>query len=216
MFTKETPWLDPLHSILQKTDISLHIERLVDSRVASIFESLRSLGRATDATDSDAQILTESDLHAGIGAAQYQLFQLEDGLGDILSECLRVTMLAFLTTTLQLPKIKIRYHYAAKRLRELCLAIESSTPQMREMMFWILMMGATAFFDPEELWLREKWQLDVLPITKDLQWEQARQLLKRYIWIDHCNTIAGQYIFKVLNRGLDIPVHITENNNRDS
>ncbi|KAH8664709.1 hypothetical protein BX600DRAFT_464892 [Xylariales sp. PMI_506] len=194
---------EPLFSfdgIAQIMIITRYVQSVADPRVASIFEFLQYLGRSTDATVSGAQIITESDLHRGITAVQYRLLELQGDLPDIISECLRMAMLAFLTTTFQLMGMRIRYGYAAERLRELCLGVESSTPQMRELMLWVLMIGTVAFFDHEEPWIREKWRLDIFPITKELQWDQTRRLLERYIWVDRFNAIRGQYVYDKLNR----------------
>lgn len=146
--------------------------------------------------------VTEHDIHSSVHFAQYRLFELENSLDDIYSECLRITMLAFLATTFQLSGARIRYKYAAKKLRELCMAVHASTHTSRELMFWILMIGALAFFEHDDQWLREKWKLDVLPLTKDLQWDQAEQILMQYVWISSCHSNAGQRIFDEISRSV--------------
>jgi hypothetical protein len=116
-------------------------------------------------------------------------------LNDLISECIRVSLLAFLTTTFQILGSRITYDHITRRLRELCRAVEVSSEDSRQLMFWVLMVGTMALFDSDEPWLRAKWDIDVLPLTRGLQWAAAKQLLQRFIWMDACNEKAGKDIF---------------------
>jgi hypothetical protein len=69
-------------------------------------------------------------------------------------------------------------------------------------MFWVLMVGTIALFDCGEPWLREKWRSDVLQLTRQLQWKDAKRLLKTFIWIDACNEIAGMAVFDKMMQDL--------------
>jgi hypothetical protein len=155
-----------------------------------------------DAT-SGQRVMIASDFHAGFMSIQYRLFELHNKLEDITSEWIRVAMLASLTTTFQVLGSRIKYEYLTKRLRELCCAVEVSTDQLRRVMFWVLMVGRVALFDGGEAWLREKWRLEVLPLTRELQWKDAKGLLKEFIWIDACNEKAGIAVFDKMMQDLD-------------
>ncbi|RDW79356.1 hypothetical protein BP6252_03994 [Coleophoma cylindrospora] len=178
------------------------IENLVDDRVAAIFQDLQGLARSMNAATSSQRVMLASDFHAGVMSIQYRLFKLHSKLNDIISEWIRVAMLASLTTTFQVMGSRIKYQYLSNRLQELCCAVEVSTEELRPVMFWVLMVGTVALFDSEEPWLSEKWRLDVLPLVRGLQWEDAKRLLKRFIWIDACNGKAGRAIFNKIIQDL--------------
>jgi hypothetical protein len=140
-----------------------------------------------------------SELHAGLLKTQYNLFELQGLLDNIISECLRVAMLAFLATTFQVLGSRLQYKHVSNRLRELCCAVEVSTEPLRAVMFWVLMVGTIALFDSDELWLRDKWRSDVLPLTRGQQWADAQRLLQTFIWIDVCNDKAANHIFEKMS-----------------
>ncbi|KAE9382213.1 hypothetical protein N431DRAFT_394076 [Stipitochalara longipes BDJ] len=172
------------------------INDLVDTRIAAIFRNLQNITRTINHATSSKHMIQSSKLHAGVLTAQYQLLGLESKRHDVLSECVRVTLLAFLTTTFQILGSRIKYKHITNQLRELCQAIEVSTEQLREVMFWVLMMGAVALFDSDEPWLRDKWRADVLPLTRGWQWTNAERLLKKFVWIDAINEKAGKDVFE--------------------
>ena len=192
---------------LRLFDTKSIVHDLVDSRVARIFESLQEFGQAVNSVPTCRRKLSELHIHHAIGEAHYRLFRLEGCLRDTLSECLRVAMLAFLSTTFQLPGTRIRYNSARTKLQGLCLAVEATTPRLQELMFWIIMMGAIAFFDREDAWLEMKWKSDLSSITTGLRWDQAEELLKQYIWIDRCNSDAGRILFKEMTLKVDQGAH---------
>ncbi|CAH0019617.1 unnamed protein product [Clonostachys rhizophaga] len=162
---------------------------------------LTLLGMAINtAASAQSEGIQKYEVHAGIFVAQYRLWQLQGTMSDILGECIRIEMLGFLTTTFSLMNSRIRYDHATNQLKVLCCAIEVSTQQLRPLMLWVLMVGTLAFFDPDEEWLREKWRSGVLPLIEELQWLEAREYLKDFLWIDSCNDTKGQILFEKLGR----------------
>ncbi|RSL53945.1 hypothetical protein CEP53_007598 [Fusarium sp. AF-6] len=177
------------------------LDILQDTRLVSIFLNLQFLvQRLNHATASAPHSMLESELHAGIWTAQYQLLELQGAVEDVLGECFRMTMLAFLTTTFNVMGMRIKYKYSSNQLRNLCCAVEPSTERLGHAMFWILMIGGLAFFDNDETWLRDKWKWEVLPLIRGLEWEEARELLQEFIWINHCNDAVGRLFFEEMKK----------------
>ncbi|KAJ3541911.1 hypothetical protein NM208_g4377 [Fusarium decemcellulare] len=175
---------------------------LQDARLVSIFCNLQFFAhRLNHATSSSDHNMLESELHAGIWTAQYQLLDLEGTIPDFMGECFRVAMLAFLTTTFSVMGMRIKYTYASNQLQNLCRAIEASTERLRHAVFWILMIGGMAFFDHDETWLHDKWEWEVLPLTQDLEWEEARELLQEFLWINHSNDKIGRVFYERMRKG---------------
>lgn len=174
----------------------------MDHRVADIFQDFQGLAQIMNAATSGQQVMLASDFHAGAMSIQYRLFNLHNKLDDIISEWIRVALLASLTTTFRVMGSRIKYKYLTNRLRELCRAVEVSTEELRHVMFWVLLVGTITLFNSDEPWLHEKWRLDVLPLTRGLQWKDAKQLLGRFVWIDACNNMAGIAIFDKMMQNL--------------
>lgn len=195
----ESP-LAPCTKYAVKVESNQSISGLVDARLGAVYDSLQSLAQRLNETTSGRVVMTELHLHDGVLMSQYQLFELRGTLSNNLEECVRIVILAVLTTTFRIVGTRIRYRHAADRLRELCLAIEASTPQLRELMFWMLMIGAIAFFDYDEPWLRRKWESDVHPITKNSSWKDARKRLEGFIWINSYLDEPGKLIFDQMRR----------------
>jgi hypothetical protein len=168
------------------------VDDLVDARLAIIFHQVQRLARKlNDRATKGAPAVTESEAHQGLIAAQYGLFRLQGQLAEPLEECLRLAMLATLTTFFQVVGSRIAYKHATDRLREQCLAVEITTPRVGDVMFWILMMGGMAFFDWEEPWLVERLHRT----TSSLHWNDARRHLRRFIWIDIVHDRQAQPLF---------------------
>lgn len=180
------------------SDSEQRVDGLVDCRVAAIFRDLQHLARRTNKATSGQ----ESELHAGLWTAQYRLFQLAGGLDDIVGECLRVAMLTFLATTFQVLGSRIRYEHVTNRFRVLCCAIETSTQQLQELMFWMLMVGTMVLFDHDEPWLCEIWRFLVLPLTRGQEWVDVQGRLQSFIWINVSNESIGKQTFEKMRRNL--------------
>ena len=148
------------------------LDDILGDELPAIFRDLQYLAQRVNHAKSPGHDMQESELHGAIWLAQYRLLQLHGTLQHLITECMRVAMLAFLTTTFRVLGSRVAYRCAADQLRNLCCTIEISTDQMRRLMFWVLMIGLIAFFDHDEQWLSEKWR-DVSPVTQGLEWTDA-------------------------------------------
>ena len=152
-------------------------------------------------TFRNKQRRSESEFQTAICSFQYRLLQLQATLDTVLSECLRLAMLAFLITTFQFPGVRAQYPYLADRLRECCLAIEvGAKPEQRDLMRWLLVIGAISVFDLEEdteQWMLERWKTEVGSVG----WEEARVRLKEIMWIDALQDGIGKKAFERMNSG---------------
>ncbi|KAL4916376.1 hypothetical protein BDW62DRAFT_105758 [Aspergillus aurantiobrunneus] len=141
------------------------------------------------------------EFHTVICSFEYRLLQLQGALVDTASECLRLTMLAFLITTFQFPGVRARYPYLADRLREACCALRTLTEQkldIRGLVRWILIVGAISVLDVDterERWMGEWWRAAV----DDTEWNETRAQLKQMMWIDVLQDKIGRAAFEQLN-----------------
>lgn len=130
--------------------------------------------------------------HHSIHSIQSRLLELDGHLPDHVAECVRLGMLALLTTTFRLPGPKIRYTYLHKRLAEQLQAVRPETVSARKMVFWSLMMGMVAIFELDEVWLRGVWDR---VRGEETEWNEVRQGLKSAIWIDFIHDEPGKGVF---------------------
>jgi hypothetical protein len=85
-----------------------------------------------------------------ICSIRHRLLRLQSTLDGILGGCLRLAMLVFLATTFPVSGTKVRYPYLASRFRECCRAVEAATPQLQDLMLWLLTVGATSIYGVDE------------------------------------------------------------------
>ncbi|KAH6646693.1 hypothetical protein BKA67DRAFT_663094 [Truncatella angustata] len=182
----------------------LEMYGLKDHRIAAIFRDLQHytdlINRASTAEDRRPA----AEFQNVLCSVQYRLVQLRGSLGDIPAECLRLAMLAFLTTTFRVPGQSSRYPHLAGRFRECCLALEVATPQLRDLTLWFLIVGAMALYDggeeeeeEEQEWLRRRWSGCV---PDDMTWSRARVRLKNIMWIDAIHDWSGERAFMALSQ----------------
>ena len=130
-----------------------------------------------------------------LNSIQSRLFALEDEPLDVMEECLRLSLLALLSTTLQLPSRKTSASHFKLRFQRQCLQLWKSGSTMEHIIFWILMVGLVSVFEEDELWLVNIWQN--LSLSR-LPWDEAKLELKNYIWVECLHDELGRKGFTAL------------------
>jgi hypothetical protein len=170
------------------------VDGLVDGRLVVIFRDLRYFAGLMNAATGSNRRLRDTEFQNFICSIQYRLLQLQSTLDGTLGECLRLAMLAFLTTTFQIPGTKVQYPYLASRFRECYCVVEAATSQLQNLVLWLLTVAAISVYGVDEPWLRERWQVDV----PSLVWPEARRRLQEIMWIDAIHDEPGRYAFGVM------------------
>jgi len=129
-------------------------------------------------------------------STQYRLLQLQLTPSNILGECLRLAMLAILTTAFQTPGTKARYPFLADKYRDYCCALDFADPRVRDMIIWFLMIGCVSLYDADEPWLQKRW-LQAVPQSS---WPEARENLQQYIWVSKIHDEIGNRVFDLLSQ----------------
>ncbi|KAK7416875.1 hypothetical protein QQX98_004933 [Neonectria punicea] len=172
------------------------VESLQDWRLTNIFQDLQHLTLSINEHVGSNVLFSGKSFQICVSSVQTRLLGLQGCLNDVLAEALRLGMLTFLSTTFQVPAHKVPYKYLARQLRMSCHAIEPSTPELRDILFWLLMMGLISALDVDELWVRNKWD-----VTCDLNssWVDARERLRTVMWINCIHDEEGRRLFEKLN-----------------
>lgn len=172
---------------------------MLDPLIWPVFYDVQVFASALNDKSATKPHQSEVDFQTEIFSLHYRLIQLEGSLQGLTSECIRLAMLALLTTTLQLPGTRTAYPRLADQLRHCCQAIDvSHDDKMQRLIEWVLLVGAVSVFDVEveRSWMQETWLVDVSSVAT---WEGKRKDIKKYIWIDGLHDNAGKKAFKALS-----------------
>ena len=169
-----------------------------NTELAGVFKDLQLLCSILNSDCPQRDALSPTDYQSRICSAQYILLRLQGSLDTVLAECLRLTMLAFLATTFQIPGTKFHYPYLARCWRDCLCALEVARLDHREIFFWMMTMGAMSVFAEDSTWLRDRWQCVAPP---HMAWDEARGQLKAFLWIDAIHDQHGLQSFDALDPG---------------
>lgn len=163
--------------------------------LVTIFGHLRYFaGLLNLAAVSSKHRLLDNDFQNCYCWLQYRLLQLQNTFDNAFDESLRLAMLAFLTTTFQIPGKRVVYPYLSRRFQECYLAVDINTPKLQYLSLWTLVVGAMSVWDAEEPWLGERWGT----VVGESTWPEIRGQLKDILWIDFLHDKAGKRVFDSL------------------
>lgn len=183
------------------------MDGLIDERIILIFQRLQQMTLRINKQRAGGKLLDSYMFQASCESIWSQLLNLKESLQDVMSECLRLGLLAVLTTivlrvpddrTIRGSRAKL-YPYMADRFRTACLATEL-TPKLGVLMFWLLAVGAMSVLDvDEEGWLVEKWRETVETVPKvKVGWEDAKECLEGVVWVEDIHDEVGRQIYTEL------------------
>ena len=169
----------------------LRIDQLVnDTRLVAAFNDLQCLSRKVNSHFARHARLTGFAFQDPLSSIQVRLLHLQNCLPDSLSECLRLGMLAFITTTFRIPKGRVPYAYLEKHLRSAFQAIEPSGTDMQEILFWLIIVGCISVFQGDEPWIQDRWMRVAGP---HIGWSvMCKQRLERVMWLGAIHNQLGQ------------------------
>lgn len=137
-----------------------------------------------------------------VHSIQSRLLALQDVLGYGVAECMRLGMLAVLTTTFRLPSRKMPHAYLESQLRWNLQLAADMTSGSRVMLTWVLMMSVIAVFEVSEPWILKLWRT----LVDEQSWSTMRSTLQRLIWIRCIHCESGMKVFTKLEhlRHIDV------------
>ncbi|CAH0023355.1 unnamed protein product [Clonostachys rhizophaga] len=190
-FKKPLPSENPVYGLIPELSGAKFV---VDSRLATVFGDLQYFSALLNTAVVRKQTISDRQFHEIVCSIQRRLMRLQATLPDLLEECFRLGMLAFLATLFQVPRTPCSYPYLETRLKEACQSIET-TPDRRDLHLWLLMVGAMTVYKPEDPWLRDRWLSDVSPST----WPEVRGRLQDIVWVNALHDRPGRQVFDVMS-----------------
>ncbi|KAF2636854.1 hypothetical protein P280DRAFT_472739 [Massarina eburnea CBS 473.64] len=157
-----------------------------------VYNDLRHLTNLINDHIAAGTLMSTEMFHSAIHSIQSRIIYLEGMMEDGVAECLRLGMLACLTTTFRLPGRKMEYTYLKERLRDMLQGVRIPSLGAQRMVFWALMMGIVAVFEADEQWIPHVWSRVV---GERMNWEEARKRLRNGIWITCVHDAPAEQVF---------------------
>lgn len=189
----------PLDASSQFTNSTL-FSIIVDLRLAIVVQDLKHLVDLINGHLDRGSLLSGLLFQDSLGSIQARLVQLQHHLKDTSDECLRLGMLAFISTTLRIPGAKFPYKYLAEKLRSACQTFALETPTDEHLLFWLLMVGSISVFEADEPWSLPLW---LRLGASRLSWEDAQSRLQTTMWIDKLQGTLAQAALTKLSHNID-------------
>lgn len=182
-----------IHSDPPPTNKFTHCFR--DRRLAIVFQDLRHLANLINHHSRNNTRLSGDTFQDAISSIQFRLLRIKPNLNNETDETLRLGMLAFLSTTFRVPGRRVPYAYLTKQMQASCKTLEPNTRELKELLTWLIIVGAISVLEPDEPWLRAKWKLAVDP---EASWDDISQALQDVMWISCIHDESGIHAFQKL------------------
>ncbi|KAF7560023.1 hypothetical protein G7046_g4130 [Stylonectria norvegica] len=190
-----SPFFKVPRSIFHSSAGTECLTTIVDPRLAIVFRDLEELVYSVNEHNSRNSLLGGSLFQTCLESIQARLTQLQDQIQNSTDQCIHLGMLAFLSTTLQVPGKRFPYTYLAGRLRDAYQTLPASLSELKNVALWLLIVGAISVLEPDEPWLRSLW---AEVVVSGLTWEEARKQLQGVMWIECIHEELGRAAFAKL------------------
>jgi hypothetical protein len=180
----QPPQEDPLSECLQTVDVKLR----------NVYADTRDFARAANAFINGKGKFRAEVFQEAVMSIQYRLLLLEYSFEtQPFEEILRIGLLAFQTSAfLLIPGLMLNCDFLKGRLRLAVDSLEASTPAMRDLKLWLLLVGCVATMDVGDAWLVSK--VKELTVGEG-DWEQVRERMRAIMWIDAVHDVPGKQMF---------------------
>lgn len=147
------------------------------------------------AAESKRKIPQETLLNT-MASVMYRLLNLEFAFGS-LDEAVRLGLLGFCSHVfLQWSRVRLPHHHLSKTYKDCLLGLRDPAPP--QMSLWLLLIGdVSLFYEEDEQWLRP-WLHTILYLCGATSWDEARVIMKAFLWIDFVQDGAGAKAFHSL------------------
>lgn len=197
-------WKPLFPAILPLADDRLLLHRWVpelDLTVVDIFHDMQQVAHLVVAAYDERKLLAMPRFQTYMHSCQARLLHAKCRLHDYLSEALRVSLLAFMTTCFSASGRPLLYKsltsgiiFAIHRFKRAC----RKSPMAGEyytLILWMLMMAKLANPEENHAWMQMEWD-ELLEELGDWTWRSARASLRRVLWIPALHDVSGQNAFE--------------------
>ncbi|KAL5593305.1 hypothetical protein FOBRF1_012407 [Fusarium oxysporum] len=173
---------------------------MVHPALMSCYQTLQALSNHANRCQSSKskRILNWLDFQSQVSTSQTLLVGLGDGHLPVVSEALRLGMLAFLSTLSRSPVRKSHLPIFTSQLEECYLAMKQEQNSYMPLLLWLMLMGYISTIDTSSSISSSGWRSSVEP---DLSWETARKMVGELPWIEMIHDEPGELNFRHLQAG---------------
>jgi hypothetical protein len=120
---------------------------------------------------------------------------LDGTIENPIQELIRLTMLAFMTTTFKVPGRRIPYRWIVKELGNAYAKSAGGQLELdKSLHLWVLMTAAFTVTGAQVPWIREAWG----KTGSGLDWTIVKTHLLRVMWIEMIHDRPGKKLFQQL------------------
>ncbi|EWG55367.1 hypothetical protein FVEG_13378 [Fusarium verticillioides 7600] len=134
-----------------------------------------------------------------VSTGQTLLIGIGNGHLPVVSEALRLGMLAFLSTLSRSPTRKAHLPIFASQLEECCLAMKQEQDPHKPLLIWLMLMGCISTIDTSG-WISSAWSSSV---PTDLSWEAVQKVVVEIPWIHMIHDEPGERNYRHLQARRD-------------
>lgn len=197
-------WKPVFPGILPLTDDRLllhHFVPCLDLTIVEIYHDMQQVVRLAVAAYNDRKLLPMPRFQAYTHSCQARLLHAKCHWKDYLSEALRLSLLAFMTTCFSVSGRPLLYKTLAsriisaihrfKRTRDKKEVIEDYSA----LILWMLIMVKMANPEENNAWMQAECD-ELLKESGERTWESARASLMRVLWIPPLHDVQGQIVYE--------------------
>ena len=168
-----------------------------DWRLANVFQDFQYLSLRINRNALKRARHNPACFQATLTSLQSRLMHLRSHISSPLEELVRLTMLAFLTTTFKAPGRKIPYGWVVEQLETVYRnGVQCMGPQDLSLKLWVLITAGFTVAGAEQMWLRRAWGEVSTGMMWD--WESVRGHLLRVMFIELIHEKPGEATFNEL------------------
>jgi hypothetical protein len=163
-----------------------------DYRLANIFQDFQYLSLRINRVALKRATHNPACFQAILTSLQSRLVQVGDYVQTPVEELVRLTMLAFLTTTFKTPGRRLPYGWVMRRLSEVYKTVADDPCGLdMALRLWVLMTNAFTVIGTQQEWVREAWRETELGMT----WDYVKSQLLGVMWIELIHNKPGEEAF---------------------
>lgn len=169
---------------------------LDDVAFATIIRDFRCLVRIINEHAKANQRLENQVFLEAVSSIQHRILHLPSMSHDCTADCLRLGMLAYLTTAFRvLGGTRRPYRHLAAQFKTQIQALQSKTAFEADILCWTVMVGVICLLDTKPPWLIAIWRV---VIKQCPTWTELRDRLHNVMWIGIIHDKPGEIAFDEL------------------
>lgn len=163
---------------------------MVHPALMSCYQTLQALSSHANQYQSSKskRILNWLDFQSQVSTSQTLLIGLGNDHLPVVSEALRLGMLAFLSTLSRSPARKSHLPIFASQLEECYLGMQEAQDFHIPLLIWLMLMGCISTINTSS-WISSMWRSSV---PRNLSWEAVRKMVGVLPWIQMIHDEPGK------------------------